>query len=492
MFGIIPGTKILAINASEKLLGLLIDCDPEIIVRKNFLFTYMDSNTSGHVTIPFDENLFDYVVIFDIDVNRAPPMNCIWEALKALKPEGKLYLSEPVLALLSSQGCPASIPGYLTGLSDSRIRLKLKTENFIPHHPLDSLELDDVSHCRSSEQPYENLSIYSFNKTCGDRTVEPNYDEPSLVRKRPLVSVICLAYNHESFIQKTLSSILSQNTSFPFELIVNDDCSTDSTFSMASAFRSSHWGELVLLRSDKNEGVHASFRKLFAAARGSFIAICDGDDYWTDSKKIQKQYNYLSSHPGVSIVYSDVVAHADGVYPRLNRHYQGGAGFDIESRELSFGPSLNTSTVMFRNVIRELPPEYCTTGCGDLMLWSLLGAFGSGAYLPNILPGVYRQHSGGMHSSVSESSKIVLEIMTTYSLYLYYVRINHMSLANYFTNKTFILMRRVVALTIEGKDNLLDALQRMASRAEGAYNFERATYLKLLNIVLIEAGVVAS
>ncbi len=488
VFGIIPGSKILAINASEMLLGLLIDCDPEIIVSRNFSFSCTDSNTVGHVTIPFDENLFDCVVIFDMDANRAPLLNCIWEALRVLKAEGKFCLAEHVFALLTSQNCPSSVPGYLTGLSDAGISLKLKTENLISHHPLDSLELDNVNHCRFSERSHENLSIYSFNKRYRDKTPEPNYDESFLVRESPLVSVICLAYNHESFIQKTITSILSQNTSFPFELLVNDDCSTDSTFSMAYAFRSSQRCELILSKSDKNEGGHASVRKLLAAARGSFIAICDGDDYWTDPNKLQKQCDYLSGHPEVSVVYSDVVAHAHGVHPRLNRYYQGGARFDIESRKLSFGPSLNTSTVMFRNVIRELPPEYCTTGCGDLMWWSLLGSFGSGAFLPNILPGVYREHSGGMHSSVSESSKNVLEIMTTYSLYLYYTRVNNRFLADYFINKSFILMRRVVALTIEGKENLLDALQQMVSRARGNYNFDRATYLKLLDIALVEAG----
>ncbi len=123
----------------------------------------------------------------------------------------------------------------------------------------------------------------------------------------PLVSVVCDTYNQAHFIRKTLDGFLMQKTDFPFEIIVHDDASTDGTADVVREYESEH-PELFRCIY-RNENMYSKDPKIlehyvFPVTRGKYVAICEGDDYWSDPYKIQKQASWMESHPGCTLCFT--------------------------------------------------------------------------------------------------------------------------------------------------------------------------------------------
>lgn len=109
------------------------------------------------------------------------------------------------------------------------------------------------------------------------------------------VSVGVLTYNHGPFIGKVIESILDQKTDFPFEIIVCDDCSTDETVAEATEYSRKHPDKVRVITSTTNKGVYQNSLKLIDACLGEFVAMVDGDDWWTSKEKLQRQVDALRS-----------------------------------------------------------------------------------------------------------------------------------------------------------------------------------------------------
>ena len=120
----------------------------------------------------------------------------------------------------------------------------------------------------------------------------------------PAVSITCAAYNHEAYIRETLDGFLMQQTSFPFEIIVHDDASTDGTTEIIREYQDKYPDVIIPVFQSENQyqqGVNVSKEFVYPLIRGEYTAICEGDDYWTDPMKLQKQYDFMQSHPEVDI-----------------------------------------------------------------------------------------------------------------------------------------------------------------------------------------------
>lgn len=116
--------------------------------------------------------------------------------------------------------------------------------------------------------------------------------------KDPKLSVILITYNHEKYIEKALESVLSQVTDFPFEIVIGDDCSPDDTKNIIREYRDKYPDIIRIVHREKNTGrptlnVYETTMK----CRGDYLAYLEGDDYWTDSDKLQKQMDFLNEHP---------------------------------------------------------------------------------------------------------------------------------------------------------------------------------------------------
>lgn len=121
---------------------------------------------------------------------------------------------------------------------------------------------------------------------------------------KPLVSISCITYNHAPYIRECLEGFLMQKTNFPFEILIHDDASTDGTADIIREYQAKHPDLIKPILREKNlysQGVRMMNRFNYERARGKYIALCEGDDYWTDPHKLQIQFNFMESHPDYSM-----------------------------------------------------------------------------------------------------------------------------------------------------------------------------------------------
>ncbi|GGK73243.1 glycosyltransferase family 2 protein [Amphritea balenae] len=235
--------------------------------------------------------------------------------------------------------------------------------------------------------------------------------------KKPLVSICCITYNHELYIEDALIGFLSQKTNFSFEVLVHDDASSDSTADIIRKYQMLYPSIIKPIfqienKYSKNIRINPAFN--FPRAVGKYIALCDGDDYWNDASKLQVQKDFLDNNLEYVICYTDIIPfNNEGV---LNTDF-GGAHDDLSAVELQKATSIYTLTAFFRNLINEWPPELYNVKYGDIALWSLLGDHGKGKYLPEVNPSMYRVHNQSLHSSKNRLHQLEMRLQTLMSLY---------------------------------------------------------------------------
>ena len=124
----------------------------------------------------------------------------------------------------------------------------------------------------------------------------------------PLVSVCCLTYNHVKYVGQCLEGFACQKTNFPFEILIHDDASQDDTQNVILEFAAKYDSEVVKPICQKinqvSQGISPLRQILLPRVKGKYIALCEGDDYWTDPLKLQKQVDFLEAHPEYGMCYT--------------------------------------------------------------------------------------------------------------------------------------------------------------------------------------------
>lgn len=263
-------------------------------------------------------------------------------------------------------------------------------------------------------------------------------------RAGPVVSICCITYNHESYISQAIDSLLMQETDFPFEIIVHDDASTDGTTEIVLEYAGKYPNIIKPIIQTENQytkGGLINLRFTFPKAKGEYVALCEGDDYWTDCTKLQKQVQFLEHHPEYVITYTDTQPFDDNGKVDVNF---GGARRDLAAIELKKASPIFTLTTCFRNVIKEIPLDLMSARYGDLVMWSLLGHYGKGKYLSSIIPAAYRVHDDGVHSKKTSREKYEMAVITRAALYAYYMRRGDRELSLHFKSDVFIYSLRSI------------------------------------------------
>jgi glycosyltransferase involved in cell wall biosynthesis len=167
----------------------------------------------------------------------------------------------------------------------------------------------------------------------------------------PLLSVLIIAYNHEAYIEQTLESVVTQETDFPFEIVIGDDASTDKTRALCAVYAEKYPHLINLLPTPKNLGVVPNYIRTLEACRGKYVAHLDGDDYWTDPKKLQKQVEKLKKDPNLTISYTsrrvfreDWKENGDGLYDITD----GENDRKYYARDFANNAFFHLSTIVFR------------------------------------------------------------------------------------------------------------------------------------------------
>ncbi|SEO86999.1 Glycosyltransferase involved in cell wall bisynthesis [Flavobacterium sp. CF108] len=218
---------------------------------------------------------------------------------------------------------------------------------------------------------------------------------------QPLVSIICTTFNHESFIGETLNGFLIQKTTFPFEIIVHDDASTDNTASVINDFASKY--SLIIKPilqkenqySKKEVNIWSDFT--FPKAQGKYIALCEGDDYWIDELKLQKQVDFLENNSEYVITWTDFYTKKEAELIPNDFNSTLPVVYTIDFNTLFKPYCTYTLTSVFKKDAVD-PLDYKKFQYSkDNTLYALALCNGKGAFL-NFQGAVYRWHSGGIYS----------------------------------------------------------------------------------------------
>ncbi len=212
------------------------------------------------------------------------------------------------------------------------------------------------------------------------------------------VSVAILTYNQKNFIDKAIESALSQQTDFDFEILVGDDCSTDGAQEVIRAYQVQYPDKIKAILHPKNLGQNGLFNTIetLKLAQGTYIAPMDGDDYWTDNQKLQKQVDFMEAHPDFSACFHNaLITYEDGSPAHeLNAPDQKRV-VTVEDLvgedEIWF---MATSAVMFKNGLMHYPDWFLKSTSGDIPRYVILAKNGPIGYVSGVMS-VYRKNRGG-------------------------------------------------------------------------------------------------
>jgi glycosyltransferase involved in cell wall biosynthesis len=268
---------------------------------------------------------------------------------------------------------------------------------------------------------------------------------PNKAVQAPVISIIVQTYQHRNYIRECLDGILNQKTEFPFELVLGDDGSTDGTREICIEYAERFPNKIRLFLHQQENKIKVfgittgNFNALynFFSARGTYIAFCEGDDYWEEPSKLQKQVEFLRNNPGFVMSYhSFKEIDSSGLsLPeelRLEQPEQNITGLQLS--RIDFHPLL--STVCFRKDFIDIPDEMVNVLNVDSFLLSLLGRYGNGKFHSEIKASIYRKHSGGMWSEKQKEQKYISKIHTFKMLGKYYQKINDLDLRECFLIKS--------------------------------------------------------
>ncbi|MFV8339773.1 glycosyltransferase [Flavobacterium sp. LB3P21] len=226
------------------------------------------------------------------------------------------------------------------------------------------------------------------------------------------VSIFILTYNQEQFIAQTIESILLQKTNFSFQLVIGEDCSTDATRIICEKYARDYGGKIKLLPSlKKNIGLIANYMRTIKECDGKYIAICDGDDYWIDENKLQKQVDFLDKNPDYSIVYTAVkrlYADSKMVDYTYNLNEK-----KLDFDDLIFDNFIHSVTALFRNIQsnENTVPKWINKfpfGDWQTYLWVLKD--GGKIHFMDDMTAVYRMNIG-VSSTYMKKTSVFIEVL---------------------------------------------------------------------------------
>ena len=208
------------------------------------------------------------------------------------------------------------------------------------------------------------------------------------------VSIICNTYNHEKYVRTALDSFLMQKTSFKYEILVHDDASTDGTAGIIREYQQKYPDIIKPIFQQENQyskQIKINYAYQYPRAAGKYIAICEGDDFWTDENKLQKQFDILEQHDEI-----DMCAHAaqcinaeTGEPGRLVRPKKHNAILRTGEVITGGGDYLATNSLFFRTSLFDNPPEYVKLSVLDYLL-QIYGSCRGGIYYLDEIMSVYR------------------------------------------------------------------------------------------------------
>lgn len=229
--------------------------------------------------------------------------------------------------------------------------------------------------------------------------------------QKPLVSVHLLTYNHAKFIRQSIESVVSQQTNFPFEVVIGDDHSTDGTSAIVDEYALKYPDLIKVVRGEKNGGPQPNSIRILENSSGKYMAALEGDDYWIDSLKLQKQVDFMEANPDFAICFTNTrVEYFDGNGEPylLNQNLEKDV-FELKDligeKEIWF---MGTATLFYTmSSIFPVQPWFHKTKSGDIPMIMLAARHGKIKFLPDVTA-AYRKHAAGASNTDHKDDAVFL------------------------------------------------------------------------------------
>lgn len=240
---------------------------------------------------------------------------------------------------------------------------------------------------------------------------------------KPVVSICCITYNHEKYIEDAIKGFLIQETDFPFEILIHDDASTDNTAKIIREYEKKYPKLIKPIYQTENQwskGIRISATFIFPLAKGDYIALCEGDDYWISTKKLQKQYSYMRSNQNVSLTFHTAIVVRDGKTIEVKADdYIDEQSFTVP--ELIDNWFISTQTMMLKkSVLLGMGKYFSGVINGDWSLQLVAGHNGDVVFLKG-LRAAYRKHNTSLSVNVGKDKTYramkLIKLFTSFDQY---------------------------------------------------------------------------
>ncbi len=229
-------------------------------------------------------------------------------------------------------------------------------------------------------------------------------DSEKTLNNTPLVAVFMLAYNHEKYVAQAIESVLMQQTNFRFVYFIGEDCSKDNTRAICQDYER-RYPDILRVICTKENSLRQNSENLWKATHESgakYLALIEGDDYWTDPNKLQKQVDFLEANPDFSFTFTaiDVIDETGGKQVNKKHNYKfENDVLTIEDFILAYVALAHWATIVMRNIMPHPMPEfYYRAFSGDVFTTIILADKGKVKYFPEV-SAIYRNHVGGWTKS---------------------------------------------------------------------------------------------
>lgn len=228
-----------------------------------------------------------------------------------------------------------------------------------------------------------------------------------------LLSVVVTTYNHRKYIKECLDSILKQKTNFSFEILIGEDDSTDGTREFCKQYTKKYPNIINLFLRKRKDVIYINgnptgrfnFLQSLKACKGKYIALCEGDDYWTDPLKLQKQVDFMEANPEYHICFHNAQIFDQKSKKLKKNSITRKVSNTTNISDLARGNYIQTPTVLFRKNFEEVPDWFVKSPLGDWTLYMLVTKYGK-IYKMNDSMAVYRHHDESIWSQKSKFYRI--------------------------------------------------------------------------------------
>ncbi|MCI1188898.1 glycosyltransferase [Hymenobacter sp. DH14] len=227
---------------------------------------------------------------------------------------------------------------------------------------------------------------------------------------KPKVSVSMITYNHSAYIAQAIESVMMQQTNFAVELVIGEDCSTDNTRAIIEEYQERYPGKIRLVTTPNNVGPNPNFFRTYQACGGEYIALLEGDDYWTDPQKLARQVEFMEANSDFSFCFHNALVMYEDGSGRSPHLMTTDLKPEYTLADITRDWNIATGSIMFRNgLISELPTWVFDSVASDLPVFVILASQGRVGFLSECM-GVYRINRGGVTRS-GHAERFVLSLV---------------------------------------------------------------------------------